>query len=54
VEYVDIKEDPPIQIVRVHQHIINSAVLQTAGHLKTEIQRQIENNIAEKMKSGEG
>ena len=30
VEYADRKEDPLIQIVRIHQHITNSAVLQTA------------------------
>jgi len=29
VEYVDRKEDPLIQIVRTHQHSINSAMLQT-------------------------
>jgi hypothetical protein len=31
---VDSRKDPPIQIVRTHQHI-NSAVLQTARRLKT-------------------
>jgi hypothetical protein len=38
-------------------HIINSAVLQTAGCLKTKIQRgtrQIKDSIAEKTKNGEG
>jgi len=30
VEYADRKEDPLIQIVRMHQHNTNSAVLQTA------------------------
>jgi len=57
LEYVDRKEDPLIQIVRLHQHIINSPVIQTAGCLKTEIQRgtrQIKGSIAEKMKNGEG
>ena len=34
LECVDRKEDPLIQIVRLHQHVINSAVLQTAGCLK--------------------
>jgi hypothetical protein len=56
VEYVDRKEGPLTQIVRMHQHI-NSAVLQTAGCLKTEIQRgtrQINDSMAEKMKNGEG
>jgi len=38
VEYVDRKEDPLIQTVRKHRHHINSAVLQTARHLKTEVQ----------------
>ena len=36
VEYVGRKEDPQIQIVRMHKHIIISAVLQTARCLKTE------------------
>jgi len=39
VEYVDRKEDPLIQVVRTHQHNTNSAVLQTARCLKTELQR---------------
>ena len=53
VEYVDSKEDPLIQIVRTHQHNINSAVLQTARRLKTDVQRetrQIKHSIAEKTK----
>jgi len=53
VEYVDRKEDPLIQIVRTHKHNINSAVLQTARHLKTEVARrtrQIKDSIAEKRK----
>jgi hypothetical protein len=29
VEYIDSKEDPLIQTVRMHQHIINSEELQT-------------------------
>jgi hypothetical protein len=29
VEYVDSKEDPPIQVVRTHQHNINSTILRT-------------------------
>jgi hypothetical protein len=52
MEYVDRKEDPLIQTVRKHQHI-NSAVLQTARHLKTEVQRvtrQIKDSTAEKTK----
>jgi hypothetical protein len=51
LKYVDSKEDPLIQIVRTHQHNINSAVLQTARYLKTEIQsgtRQIKESAAKK------
>ena len=40
MEYVDRKEDPLMQIVRTHQHNINSAVLQTARRLKIEIHRE--------------
>ena len=40
VENVDRKEDPLIQVVRTHQRNIDSAVLQTARHLKTEVQRE--------------
>jgi len=53
VEYVDRKEDPLIQIVRTHQHNTNSAVLQTARCLKTQIQkekRKMKDSIAEKTK----
>ena len=39
VEYVDRKEDPLIQVVRIHQQNTYSAVLQTAQCLKTEVQR---------------
>ena len=39
VEYVDRKVEPLTQTVRMHQQNINSAVLQTARHLKTEVQR---------------
>jgi len=55
VGYVDWKEVPLPQIVRRHQHI-NSAVLQTAGCLKTNTERNNTNKgrIAEKMKNGEG
>jgi hypothetical protein len=34
VEYVEIKEDPLIQIVRTHQHNTNLALLQTANKFK--------------------
>jgi len=49
VEYVDRKEDPLIQIARIHQHNINSARLQTASCLKTAVQRgtrQMKDSIA--------
>ena len=51
VEYVDREEDRLIQVVRTHQHNTNSAVLQTARCLKTEVQREIrkiKESIAEK------
>jgi len=38
-EYTDSKENPLIQIVRLHQHTTNSAMLQTARSLRTELQR---------------
>jgi len=53
VGYVQRKEDPLIQTVRTHQNNINSAVLQTAGCLKTEVhrgRRQIKDSIAERTK----
>ena len=53
VEYVDRKEDPLIQVVRTHQHNTDSAVLQTARRLKTEVQketRKMKDRIAEKTK----
>jgi len=53
VEYVDRKEDPLIQVVITHQHNSDSAVLQTARCLKTEIQRgtrKMKDSIAEKTK----
>ena len=56
-QYVDRKEDPLIKIVRTHGNIINSAVLQTARRLKTEVQRgtrQIKDSIAKKTKDGKG
>jgi hypothetical protein len=39
-EYIDRKEDPLIEIVRTHQHNTNSAMLQTARCLTTEVQRE--------------
>jgi hypothetical protein len=51
VEYVDRKEDPLIQVVGTHQHNTDSAVLQTARCLKTNIQR--ENKKNEGQHSGE-
>ena len=53
VEYVERKEDPLKQIVRTHQHNTDSAVLQTARCLKTEVQketRKMKDSIAEKTK----
>jgi len=53
VEYVERKEDPLIQVVRTHQHNTNSAALQTARYLKTEVQkerRKVKDSIAEIIK----
>jgi hypothetical protein len=53
VEYVDRKEDPLILVVRTHQHNTDSAVLQTARYLKTEVQREtrkMKGSITEKTK----
>jgi hypothetical protein len=53
VEYVDRKEDPLIQVVRTHQHNNDSAVLQTARYIQTEVQREtrkMKDSIAEKTK----
>jgi hypothetical protein len=57
VEYGDRKEDPLIQVVTTHQHITDSALLETARCLKTEVQREIrkmKDSIAEKTKDGTG
>jgi len=51
LEYVDRKKDPLKQVVRKHQHNTDSAVLQTARCLKTEVQREtrkMKDSIAEK------
>ena len=53
-EYVD-RKDPLIQVVRTHQHSTDSAVLQAARCLKTEVQketRKVKGSIAEKTKDG--
>jgi hypothetical protein len=53
VEYVDRKEDPLIHIVRTHQHNTDSALLETARSLKTEVQREtrkLKDRIEEKTK----
>ena len=53
MEYVDRKEAPLIQVIRTHQLNTDSAVLQTARCLKTEIQREtrkMKDSIAEKTK----
>jgi hypothetical protein len=39
MKYVESKEDPPMQIVRTHQHDIHPALLQRARCPKTEFQR---------------
>jgi len=52
-ECVDRKEDPLIQVIRTHQHNTESAVLQAARCLKTEVQketRKVKDIIAEKTK----
>jgi len=53
LDYLDREEDPLIQVVRTHQHNTNSAVLQTARCLKTEVQkerRKMKDSIAEETK----
>jgi len=53
VEYVDRKEDALIQVVRTRQQNTDSAVLQAARSLKTEVQketRKMKDSIAEKTK----
>jgi hypothetical protein len=53
VKYVDRKEDPLIQVVKTYQHNADSAGLQTARCLKTEVERETRNMkdiIAEKTK----
>ena len=40
VEYVDRNEDPLIQVVRTHQNNTESAVLQRARCLKSEVQKE--------------
>jgi len=52
-EYVDSKEHPLIQIVRMYQHTTNSAMLQIARSLKIELQRgtiQLKDRAAQKTK----
>ena len=51
--YVDRKEDALIQFVRTHQHNTDSAVLQAARCMKTEVQKEtgkLKDSIAEKTK----
>jgi hypothetical protein len=53
VEYTDSKDDPLVQTLRMHQHIINSAELQAVTRLKTAERRgtrQIKDSIEEKTK----
>jgi hypothetical protein len=35
--YIDSKKNPLIQIIRLHQHTTNSAMLHTARSLRTEL-----------------
>jgi hypothetical protein len=52
-EYVDSKEHPLIQTVRMYQHTTNSAMLQTAKSLERELQRgtrKIKDGVAQKPK----
>jgi len=44
VEYVGRKEDPLTHVVRKHQLIADSTVLQTARYLKTEVQKERRKN----------
>jgi hypothetical protein len=53
LEYVERKEYPLIQVVRTHRHNTDSAVLQTARCLGTEVRREkrkIKESVAEKAK----
>ena len=53
LEYTSSKVDPLIQIIRTHQQIINSTLLQTARWLNRELHRgtrQIKDSITEKTK----
>ena len=53
VEYVERKEDSLLQVVRTHQNNTDSAVLQTARRLKTEVEREtrkLKDSTAEKTK----
>jgi len=54
LEYVGGKEDPLIQVVRTHQRSTDSAVLQAARCLKTEVQKETRkmDSTAEKTKDG--
>ena len=56
MEYVESKESPLMQAVRMQQYI-NSAMLELARCLKTKLQkgtRQAKDSKAEKMKDDEG
>jgi hypothetical protein len=53
VEYVESTEDSLIQIVRTHQHNINSALLQTDNKFKKSFQsetKQMKNIITQNIK----
>ena len=52
-EYVDSKKHPLTHIVKMYQHTTNSAMLETARSLKTELQRgtrQLKDRAAQKTK----
>jgi hypothetical protein len=54
LEYVDSKENPLIQMFRMHQHTFSSVVSQTAICMKGELQRgtrQIKDSTVEKIKA---
>jgi len=53
LEYASSKVNPLILIIRTHQHIINSTLLQSARWLKKELHRatrQVKDSITEKTK----
>ena len=53
-EYVDSKEHPLIQIVRMYQHTTHSAMLETASSLKTDLQRGTRQKMVQHRKQKKG